>query len=131
MPNAGWANPLRTSHETLPCPASRVPHPASRFPRPAYGASVTRAEDVRGIFHAMQAHEEPLHVSIEATLAHLIGLDLHEGVMPPFRARRQLEGAELPRVGPRAGRGGVLRDADVRKEFVRGREHVGWRDVTT
>src|SRR5690348_644258 len=78
----------------------------------------------------MQLDEEALHVAVEATLAHLVGDRLDEGVVPPFRARAELERAERPAEGAGAGGGGDGGQAELGKEAIRLDEDVGGRGVT-
>src|ERR1043166_4650488 len=93
--------------------------------------SVRRLDDVPWLLRAMQRDEELLHVAVQPALTHLIGRDVDEGVMPalglddePQRAQRSAERARA-RLRRRA------RQTDRRKEPVRGRDHVGGRELAT
>src|SRR5688500_16582736 len=84
---------------------------------------------VRGIRLAMHLNEEPLHVPVEAALAHLVRLDFYEGVMSPFRSDGELHRTERPgeRARARAGRRGG--QADGREELVGRRDDVGRNEM--
>ena len=128
------AGRARTPPLAIPPRAHRCPFPASRFPpaasRPLREPSVTRRENVRRILGAVKTEEEFLDVAIQTALAHLIGFDLDERVVPALGLRRELECAERTGVRARPRRGRVLREADLGKERVGGVENVGRRNVT-
>src|SRR5262249_10621556 len=91
---------------------------------PGAATSVRRFERVRRVVRAVQLDEEPLDVPVHSTLPHLVGLDLDEGVVAAFGARPELHDAEGAGEGARPWRGRDLRETEVRKEPVRGGEHL-------
>src|SRR5688572_11843204 len=80
---------------------------------------------------AMQLHEEPLPVAVEAALTHLIRGDLHERVVSALLLHRQLQRTEQPRIltGARGVRGTLERK--LWKEVVSDFQHVRWLELSS
>src|SRR5690242_1028699 len=72
-----------------------------------------------------------LHVAIHSALAHLIVLDLDEGVVPAFGANGEARDAERARKGARSRCCRRLSQADAREEGVGGGKHLRRWPVTT
>ena len=80
---------------------------------------VRRFQFVSRIGHSMELHKKPLCIAVEPALADLIGLHLHERVVPALFLHGKIEGAEEPRVCPRPRRVGGAVERKSRKKFIR------------
>src|SRR4029079_3999320 len=105
---------------------SRSPSPVPSPPSP----SIARRQNVGGIFGTVQRQEKFLDVPVETTLAHLIGVDLDERVVPALSVCEKLERAECAGVGACPRGGHVLRETDAREKGVGRDKDVGGRNVT-
>ena len=87
--------------------------------------AVRRGHRVARVDHAMQAHEELLHVPVEAALALRRGVHLDEGVVTAFHAHAERERGRLLRRADRAGEQGKteLAVADLQPGFDLGQPH--------
>src|SRR5947209_17109221 len=77
----------------------------------------------------MNRHEELLDVSIHAALAHLVGLDLDECVVPAFSTHTQLRQAERAGEGASPRLGFDLREAYAWKERIGSGEDLRRRSM--
>src|SRR5690606_17488469 len=91
--------------------------------------SVRRVRHVPGVECLVEAHEELLHVPVQAALAHLVRLRLHEGVVPALGLHEQRQAAKLAGEAAGAcltsGAGHTQRG----EEAVRDREHLVRRQL--